>query len=150
MILDSATDSVSESEFTRPDEVYQALMAIRDVGTLYFDSIRNRTSMGTWAEQLGTRGFTQYSQTESDTVKNDYRKYGRYREFVLNGSKGRSISIWTSGAATARTAFRFTLRPTGTWAESSSLIVGNIFLILAKGPSRMDKRQARWILGATI
>jgi hypothetical protein len=87
VILDSATDSVSESEFTRPDEVYQALMAIRDVGTLYFDSIRNRTSMGTWAEQLGTRGFTQYSQTESDTVKNDYRKYGRYREFVLNGSK---------------------------------------------------------------
>jgi hypothetical protein len=45
--------------------------------------------MGGWAEQLSKRGFNQYSQTESDTVKNDYKKYGRYREFMVNGSKRR-------------------------------------------------------------
>jgi hypothetical protein len=62
-------------------------MAIRDVGILYFDSVRTGTSMGGWTQQLSKRGFTQYSQTESDTVKNDYRKYGRYREFTLTGGK---------------------------------------------------------------
>jgi hypothetical protein len=87
LVLDTATNSASASEFARPEEVYQALMAIREVGNLYFDSVVNRTSMGGWAEQLGRRGFTQYSQTESDTVKNDYRKYGRFREFTLNCSK---------------------------------------------------------------
>ncbi len=87
MVLDTAKDAAGSSEFARPEEVYQALMAIRDVGNLYFDSVRTGTSMGGWAEQLGKRGFTQYSQTESDTVKNDYRKYGRYREFTLNGGK---------------------------------------------------------------
>jgi hypothetical protein len=89
LILDTAKSSADGSEFARPEEVYQALMAIRDVGNLYFDSVRTGTSMGGWAEQLGRRGFTQYSQTESDTVKNDHRKYGRYREFTVNGSKRR-------------------------------------------------------------
>jgi len=87
LVLDTAKNAAESSEFARPEEVYQALMAIRDVGNLYFDSVRTGTSMGGWAEQLGKRGFTQYSQTESDTVKNDYRKYGRYREFTLNGGK---------------------------------------------------------------
>lgn len=89
LVLDTARNAAGSSEFARPEEVYQALMAIRDVGNLYFDSVRTGTSMGGWAEQLGKRGFTQYSQTESDTVKNDYRKYGRYREFTLNGGKRR-------------------------------------------------------------
>jgi hypothetical protein len=87
LVLDTAKNAAGSSEFARPEEVYQALMAIRDVGNLYFDTVRTGSSMGGWAEQLGKRGFTQYSQTESDTVKNDYRKYGRYREFTLNGSK---------------------------------------------------------------
>jgi hypothetical protein len=87
VILDDARSSAAGSEFARPQEVYQALMAIREVGNLYFDSVRTGKSMGGWAEQLSNRGFTQYSQTESDTVKNDYRKYGRYRDFTLNGSK---------------------------------------------------------------
>jgi hypothetical protein len=89
LFLDTAADSAGLSEFARPEEVYQALMAIRDVGQLYFDSVSNGTSMGGWGEQLSKRGFTQYSQTESDTVKNDYRKFGRYREFPMNGSKKR-------------------------------------------------------------
>ena len=87
LVLETAKKSASLSEFARPEEVYRALMAIRDVGNLYFDSIRTGISMGGWSEQLGRRGFTQYSQTESDTVKNDYRKFGRYREFALKGSK---------------------------------------------------------------
>ena len=61
-------------------------MAIRDIGQLYFDTVSNGTSMGGWAEQLRTRGFSQYRQTESDTVKND-PKYRRHREFVLEGEK---------------------------------------------------------------
>jgi hypothetical protein len=87
VILDSAKESARASDFARPVEVYQALMAIRDVGNLYFDTVRMGGSMGGWAEQLSKRGFNQYSQTESDTVKNDYKKYGRYRNFMVNGSK---------------------------------------------------------------
>jgi hypothetical protein len=87
LVLDTAKNAAGASEFARPEEVYRALMAIRDVGNLYFDTVRTGSSMGGWAEQLGKRGFAQYSQTESDTVKNDYRKFGRYREFTLNGSK---------------------------------------------------------------
>ncbi len=87
LVLESAKHAAGASEFARPEEVYQALMAIRDVGNLYFDTVRTGSSMGGWSEQLAKRGFTQYSQTESDTVKNDYRKYGRYREFTFNGSK---------------------------------------------------------------
>ena len=89
LILDSAKEAARESEFARPVEAYRALMAIRDVGNLYFDSVRMGESMGGWAEQLSKRGFTQYSQTESDTVKNDYKKFGRYRDFMVNGSKRR-------------------------------------------------------------
>jgi hypothetical protein len=89
LILDSAKESARASEFARPVEAYQALMAIRDVGNLYFDSVRKGESMGGGAEQLSKRGFNQYSQTESETVKNDYKKYGRYRDFMVNGSKRR-------------------------------------------------------------
>ena len=87
LILDSARTSARASEFSRPEEVYQALMAIRDVGSLYFDSVRVGKSMGTWSKQLEDRGITQYSPTESETVKNDSRQYGKYRKFMVNGSK---------------------------------------------------------------
>ncbi|PWT98975.1 MAG: hypothetical protein C5B51_28105 [Terriglobia bacterium] len=89
LILETARRSAEESEFARPEEVYRALMAIRDVGRLYFESLESDTSIGSWAEQLKRRNFTQYSASESATVKNDYRKYARYREFAINGEKRR-------------------------------------------------------------
>jgi len=87
LILDSAKTSAGKSEFSRPEEVYRALMAVQDVGNRYFDSVRDRKPMGEWSKQLEERGVTHYSPTESDTVKNDHRKYGKYREFVVNGTK---------------------------------------------------------------
>jgi hypothetical protein len=101
-ILDSAKASAESSEFARPSEVYQALMAIKEVGRLYFDSAESGKSMGGWAEQLSGRGFQQYKPTESDTVKNDYRKYGRFREFVVNGVKRKIYQHLDLGGASRK------------------------------------------------
>jgi hypothetical protein len=88
-ILESARESAEESDFPRPEQVYRALMAIREVGALHFDSVESGTSMGGWAEQLRKRGFAHYHQTDSDTVKGDYKKYARYRDFIVSGQKRR-------------------------------------------------------------
>ena len=87
LVLENARRSAEKSEFARPEEVYRAIMAIRDVGRLYFDSLDSGTSIGSWSDQLKRRNFTQYSPTESETVQQDYRKYGKYREFVVDGTK---------------------------------------------------------------
>jgi hypothetical protein len=89
VVLDSARRSAAKSDFPRPDEVYQALLAIHDIGKLYLESAESGGSMGGWVDHLKARNFTHYSPTESDTVKNDYKNYGRHREFVVDNKKRR-------------------------------------------------------------
>lgn len=84
MVLESARRSAAGCDFPRPDEVYKALMAISEIGRMYFTS---PDSIGSWTQQFRNRNFTQYSPTESDTVKNDYKNYGKYRKFSVRGAK---------------------------------------------------------------
>jgi hypothetical protein len=87
LIYDSAQRSAEASDFARPQEVYRALMAVRDIGNLYHEAKRTGNSMGSWDGQFKSRGFTQYSPDESQTTKT---QYGKQRKFTDNG-KTRSI-----------------------------------------------------------
>lgn len=82
LVYESARKSSGESDFARPKEVYRALMAIRDIGNLYFDAARKGPSMGSWEAQFKKRGFPQYRPDESQTTKT---KYGKERKFTHNG-----------------------------------------------------------------
>ena len=87
IVYDSARRSAEASDFARPQDVYRALMAVRDIGRLQFQAKANGESMGSWDAQFKSRGFTQYSPDESQTTKT---QYGKQRKFTHNG-KTRSI-----------------------------------------------------------
>jgi len=87
IVYDSARRSAEASDFARPQDVYRALMAVRDIGRLQLQAKANGESMGSWDAQFKSRGFTQYSPDESQTTKT---QYGKQRKFTHNG-KTRSI-----------------------------------------------------------
>ncbi|MBI4220410.1 MAG: hypothetical protein HY682_09725 [Chloroflexi bacterium] len=79
----SAEESAEKSSFSRPAQVYQALLAINEVADTYFRSRATGKPMGPWEKAFGERGF-KYAATESQNTLN---MYGEERVFVHKGRK---------------------------------------------------------------
>lgn len=73
-IYASAQDSASASGFARPDDAYQALREIADLGRTYFGS--DDRKVGRWDQHFSVK----YAHTESQTTKT---KFGGSRVFRL-------------------------------------------------------------------
>lgn len=73
-IYASAQEAASASGFARPEEVYEALGEIADLGRAYFGS--DDRKVGPWDQQFSVK----YAHTESQTTKT---KFGGHRVFRL-------------------------------------------------------------------
>jgi hypothetical protein len=92
-VLDTARRSAAESDFARPVEVLQALMAVRDVAQLYFESREARRPMGSWEDAFAARGL-KYRAQESHATTN---QFGAERDFTNDGVKRRIEKHLTLG-----------------------------------------------------
>jgi hypothetical protein len=134
LVLESARRSAAPSDFPRPDEAYRALPAINAVGRLYFESVQGGSSMGSgWEGQLRARGLTQYSPSESDTVKNDYKNYGRYREFIVDVKKRKIYQHVDLGGGDSKACLQIYFEPDRTMGRV--LIAEGICQFQATEPS---------------
>ncbi|MGH9462765.1 MAG: hypothetical protein ACRD1X_16235 [Vicinamibacteria bacterium] len=79
----SAEESADKSAFGRPSQVYQALLATKEVAEAYFKSKATGNSMGPWEKAFGEKGF-KYAATESQNTMN---MYGKDRVFVQKGRR---------------------------------------------------------------
>ena len=81
VIWPSAKRSAEKSRYARPHEVYQGLLAIREVLDQYFKSRTDGTSMGSWEEAFEHRGF-KYAGKDSQTTTT---MHGKHRKFTYQG-----------------------------------------------------------------
>ena len=89
----SAEESADKSSFARPSQVYQALLAIKEVAEAYFKSKAASQSMGSWEKAFSERTF-KYAATESQNTMN---MYGDERVFVHKGRKLQMLRHLTLG-----------------------------------------------------
>jgi hypothetical protein len=89
----SAEESAVKSAFARPSQVYQALLAIKEVAEAYFKSKATGRSMGPWDKAFTDKGF-KYAATESQNTLN---MYGDERVFVHKGQKLQMLRHITMG-----------------------------------------------------
>lgn len=89
-VWSTAVESADHSDFARPAEVHQALLAIDELAEVYFTSKRET---GPWADFFAERGF-KYASTESQTTIN---MFGDERDFVRDGVKRRMLKHLTLG-----------------------------------------------------
>jgi hypothetical protein len=79
----SAEESAERSSFARPAQVYQALLAIKEVAETYFKSKAAARSMGPWDKLFEQKGF-KYAAVEGLITMS---MYGDDRVFVQRGRR---------------------------------------------------------------
>jgi len=92
-VFDAAKASARKSGFSRPNQVYQALMAISEVSREYFESISNGEPMGPWEDAFARRGF-KYKSGESEMTMN---MHGNERQFTHEGVTKQMVKHITIG-----------------------------------------------------
>jgi hypothetical protein len=98
VVWDSARASASRSDYDRPGEVYDALLALHEVARTYFATRDAGRPMGPWDQAFAQRGF-RYAHTESQTTMT---QYGKEREFTHQGRRLRMVKHLTLGGGDKR------------------------------------------------
>jgi hypothetical protein len=93
IVWPSAERTAEMSAFARPSEVYQALMAIRELAEAHFKSKIEGRAVGPWEDWFEKRGF-KYAAKES---QNTLSMYGSDRDFTHKGDKRRMVRHLTLG-----------------------------------------------------
>ncbi len=93
VIWKTAEESAEKSNFARPTEVYQAFMAIAEVGEKYFDPKSKEDLKNGLKTAFKQRGF-KYAHTESQTTRTMYKQQ---RYFSHNGQKKLMLTHLTLG-----------------------------------------------------
>jgi len=83
IVWPSAEEAAGESRFARPEQVYEALLAITEVMDMYFESKERGAGMGPWEKAFEDRGF-EYVAHEAQTT---LTMYGAARTFTHKGRR---------------------------------------------------------------
>jgi hypothetical protein len=93
IIWSSAERSADKSAFARPSEVYEALMALRELADAHFKAKKDGRPIGAWEDWFEKKGF-KYAAKESQNTLN---MYGSDRDFTHKGERRRMVRHLTLG-----------------------------------------------------